>query len=102
MDLALTGRMMDATEAERSGLVARVFPQADLMKEVKAIAKIIADMPLLTAMMVKESINSAYETTLSEGIHFERRLFHSCFATDDQKEGMAAFMEKRPPKFTNS
>ena len=93
---------MDATEAERSGLVARVFPQADLMKEVKAIAKTIADMPLLTAMMVKEAINSAYETTLSEGIHFERRLFHSCFATDDQKEGMAAFMEKRPPKFTNS
>ena len=102
MDLALTGRMMDAAEAERSGLVARIFPQADLLKEVKAIAKGIADMPLLTAMMVKESINTAYETTLSEGIHFERRLFHACFATNDQKEGMAAFMEKRPAKFTNS
>ncbi len=77
MDLALTGRMMDAAEAERSGLVARIFPQADLLKEVKAIAKGIADMPLLTAMMVKESINTAYETTLSEGIHFERRLFYA-------------------------
>jgi enoyl-CoA hydratase len=102
MDLALTGRMMDAAEAERSGLVARIFPQADLLKEVKVIAKTIADMPLLTAMMVKEAINTAYETTLSEGIHFERRLFHSCFATNDQKEGMAAFIEKRPAKFTNS
>jgi enoyl-CoA hydratase len=102
MDLALTGRMMDAAEAERSGLVARIFPQAELLKEVKAIAKGIADMPLLTAMMVKESINTAYETTLSEGIHFERRLFHACFGTNDQKEGMAAFMEKRPAKFTNS
>lgn len=102
MDLALTGRMMDAVEAERSGLVARIFPQAELLKEVKAIAKAIADMPLLTAMMVKEAINTAYETTLSEGIHFERRLFHACFATHDQKEGMAAFLEKRPAKFTNS
>jgi enoyl-CoA hydratase len=102
MDLALTGRMMDAAEAERAGLVARIFPQADLLKEVKTIAKGIADMPLLTAMMVKEAINTAYETTLSEGIHFERRLFHACFATKDQKEGMAAFMEKRPAKFTNS
>jgi enoyl-CoA hydratase len=102
MDLALTGRMMDAAEAERAGLVARIFPQADLLKEVKAIAKSIADMPLLTVMMVKESINTAYETTLSEGVHFERRLFHACFATNDQKEGMAAFMEKRPAKFTNS
>jgi enoyl-CoA hydratase len=102
MDLALTGRMMDANEAERAGLVARIFPQADLLNEVSAIAKGIADMPLLTAMMVKESINAAYETTLSEGIHFERRLFHACFGTDDQKEGMAAFVEKRPAKFTNS
>jgi enoyl-CoA hydratase len=102
MDLALTGRMMDAAEAERSGLVSRIFPQADLLKEVKAIAKTIADMPLLTAMMVKEAINTAYETTLSEGIHFERRLFHACFATNDQKEGMAAFVEKRPAQFTNS
>ena len=102
MDLALTGRMMDANEAERAGLVARIFLQADLLNEVSAIAKAIADMPLLTAMMVKESINAAYETTLSEGIHFERRLFHACFGTDDQKEGMAAFVEKRPAKFTNS
>lgn len=102
MDLALTGRMMDAVEAERAGLVARIFPKADLLKEVKAIAKDIADMPLLTAMMTKEAVNTAYETTLSEGIHFERRLFHACFATNDQKEGMAAFMEKRPAKFTNS
>jgi enoyl-CoA hydratase len=102
MDMALTGRMMDAVEAERSGLVARIFPQADLLREVKAIAKTIADMPLLTTMMVKEAINTAYQTTLSEGIHFERRLFHSCFATNDQKEGMAAFLEKRPAKFTNS
>ena len=102
MDLALTGRMMDAQEAESAGLVARIFPAADLLKEVSAIAKNIADMPLLTAMMVKESINSAYETTLSEGIRFERRLFHACFGTNDQKEGMAAFVEKRPAKFTNS
>lgn len=102
MDLALTGRMMDAAEAERSGLVARIFPKADLLREVKAIAKEISEMPLLTAMMVKEAINTSYETTLSEGIHFERRLFHACFATNDQKEGMAAFIEKRPAKFTNS
>jgi len=102
MDLALTGRLMDANEAERAGLVARIFPQADLLNEVSAIAKDIADMPLLTAMMVKESINASYETTLSEGIHFERRLFHACFGTNDQKEGMAAFIEKRPAKFTNS
>ncbi len=102
MDLALTGRMMDANEAERAGLVARIFPQAELLNEVSAIAKGIADMPLLTAMMVKESINASYETTLSEGIRFERRLFHACFGTNDQKEGMAAFVEKRPAKFTNS
>jgi enoyl-CoA hydratase len=102
MDLALTGRMMDAAEAERAGLVSRIFPKADLLKEVKAIARDIADMPLLTTMMVKEAVNTAYETTLSQGIHFERRLFHACFGTNDQKEGMAAFMEKRPAKFTNS
>ncbi len=72
------------------------------MKEVKALAQGIANMPLLTTMMVKEAINAAYETTLAEGIHFERRLFHACFATKDQKEGMAAFIEKRPAKFTNS
>jgi len=102
MDLILTGRMMDAVEAERAGLVARIFPQADFLKQVKAVAHEIAGMPLLTVLMAKESINTAYETTLSEGIHLERRLFHSCFGTHDQKEGMEAFIEKRPAKFTNS
>ena len=102
MDLVLTGRMMDAVEAERAGLVARIFPQADFLKQVKAVAHEIAAMPLMVILMAKESINTAYETTLSEGIHLERRLFHSCFATHDQKEGMEAFIEKRPAKFTNS
>ena len=102
MDLCLTGRMMDAAEAERAGLVSRIFPASELLTQVGAIAKTIADMPLLTTMMVKESINAAYEMPLSEGMRFERRLFHSCFGTDDQKEGMAAFIEKRPPKFKNS
>jgi enoyl-CoA hydratase len=102
MDLCLTGRMMDAQEAERAGLVSRIFPATELLTQVGAIAKTIADMPLITTIMVKESINAAYEMPLSEGIRFERRLFHSCFGTDDQKEGMAAFMEKRPPKFKNS
>ncbi len=101
MDLCLTGRMMDATEAERSGLVARVYPAAQLMSETMAIAQTIAAMPLLTLMMVKESVNTAYETTLTEGIRFERRLFHACFGTEDQKEGMAAFLEKRPAQFKN-
>ena len=86
MDLVLTGRMMDAAEAERAGLVSRIFPQADFLKQVMAVAQEIASMPLLTIMMAKESINTAYETTLSEGIHLERRLFHSCFATHDQKK----------------
>jgi enoyl-CoA hydratase len=72
------------------------------MKEVKAVAKMISEMPLLTLMMVKESVNVAYETTLNEGLRFERRLFHACFATEDQKEGMAAFLEKRPPQFKNN
>ncbi len=101
MDLCFTGRMMDATEAERSGLVARVYPAAQLMSETMAIAQTIAAMPLLTLMMVKESVNAAYETTLAEGIRFERRLFHACFGTEDQKEGMAAFLEKRPAQFKN-
>lgn len=101
MDLCLTGRMMDAAEAERSGLVARVYPVAQLMSETMAIAQTIAAMPLLTLMMVKESVNAAYETTLTEGIRFERRLFHACFGTEDQKEGMAAFLEKRPAQFKN-
>jgi len=101
MDLCLTGRMMDAAEAERSGLVTRVYPVAQLMSETMAIAHTIAAMPLLTLMMVKESVNAAYETTLTEGIRFERRLFHACFGTEDQKEGMAAFLEKRPAQFKN-
>jgi len=101
MDLCLTGRMMDAAEAERSGLVARIYPAAQLMTETKAIAQTIAAMPLLTLMMVKESVNVAFEMSLSEGIRFERRLFHACFGTVDQKEGMAAFLEKRPAQFKN-
>lgn len=101
MDLCLTGRMMDAAEAERSGLVARVYPVVQLMTETMAIAHTIAAMPLLTLMMVKESVNAAYETTLTEGVRFERRLFHACFGTEDQKEGMAAFLEKRPAQFKN-
>lgn len=101
MDLCLTGRMMDAAEAERSGLVSRVVPVADLLEEaVKAAAK-IASLSLPMTMMAKESVNAAFETTLSQGIKFERRLFHSTFATADQKEGMAAFIEKRSPRFTN-
>src|SRR5262245_17950244 len=99
MELCLTGRMMDAAEAERVGLAARVVPLADLMTETMKIAEKIAAMPGLAVLMVKESVNRAYETTLAEGIRFERRLFHAAFATADQKEGMAAFAEKRPPAF---
>lgn len=102
MDVCLTARMMDAAEAERAGLVSRVVPADKLMEEVIAAATTIAGMSLPVAMMVKESINRAYETTLAEGIQYERRLFHSTFATDDQKEGMAAFMEKRSPTFRNN
>ena len=101
MDMCLTARMMDANEAERSGLVSRVVPSEQLMTEVMSAAKTISEMSLPILMMVKESINAAYETSLSEGIHLERRLFHSAFATEDQKEGMAAFIEKRPAKFKN-
>jgi enoyl-CoA hydratase len=101
MDLCLTGRMMNADEAERSGLVARVYPADQLMSETKAIAQTIATMPLLTLMMVKESVNAAFEMSLSDGIRFERRLFHACFGTEDQKEGMSAFLEKRPAQFKN-
>ena len=101
MDMCLTARMMDASEAERSGLVSRVVPADQLMTEVMSAAKTISEMSLPILMMVKESINAAYETSLSEGIHLERRLFHSAFATEDQKEGMAAFIEKRPAKFKN-
>jgi enoyl-CoA hydratase len=101
MDLCLTGRMMDAQEAERSGLVARVVPAASLMDEAVKAAETIAAMSLPSVMLAKESINRAFETTLAEGNRFERRVFHSLFATKDQKEGMAAFVEKRAPKFTN-
>ena len=99
MDLNLTGRMMDAAEAERSGLVARVVPAASLMDEAMKAAETIAGMSLVALMVAKESVNRAFETTLSEGIRFERRTFHALFATHDQKEGMAAFVEKRPVKF---
>ena len=99
MDLCLTARMMDAAEAERAGLVARVVPADKLMAEAMAVAEKIASYSLPVAMMVKEAVNRAYESTLAEGVHFERRLFHAAFALDDQKEGMAAFVEKRKPKF---
>jgi enoyl-CoA hydratase len=101
MDLCLTGRFMDAAEAERSGLVARVVPLADLMAEAMKACETIAAKSLPIAMMTKESVNRAYETTLAEGIRFERRVFHAMFATADQKEGMAAFVEKRKPSFRN-
>src|SRR5215813_10452168 len=101
MEMCLTGRMMDAAEAERSGLVARVVPLAQLMDEAVKLAERIAGMSAPVVMMVKEAVNRAYETTLAEGIRFERRLFHASFATEDQKEGMAAFVEKRPPNFRN-
>ncbi len=100
MDLCLTGRMMDAEEAERAGLVARVVPADKLVEEALAVAGKIASLSGPAVMMAKEAVNRAYETTLSEGILFERRLFHSTFATQDQKEGMAAFAEKRPPKWS--
>jgi enoyl-CoA hydratase len=101
MDLCLTGRMMDAAEAERAGLVSRIVPAAELLSEALKVAERIAAMSRPVAMMVKESVNRAYETTLAEGVRFERRLFHSTFATADQKEGMAAFIEKRKPAFRN-
>jgi enoyl-CoA hydratase len=99
MDLCLTGRLMDAAEAERAGLVSRVVAADRLLDEAMAAATQIAEFSLPAVMMVKEAINRAYETTLAEGMLFERRLFHSLFATEDQKEGMAAFLEKRPPVF---
>ncbi len=102
MDLALTARMMDAQEAERAGLVSRIVPAEKLMEEAMAAAVTITEMPRQVAMMVKDSVNRAYETTLSEGMKYERALFYSCFATEDQKEGMKAFLEKRPAVFKNA
>ncbi len=99
MDLCLTARMMDAQEAERAGLVSRVVPDGKLLEEAMAVAEKIASYSLPVVMMVKEAVNRAYESTLAEGVHFERRLFHAAFALDDQKEGMAAFVAKRKPKF---
>ena len=101
MEMILTGRMMDAEEAERSGLVSRIVPAADLIDEAVKTAAKIASMSLPATMLAKEAVNRAYETTLAEGVRFERRLFHSTFATEDQKEGMAAFVEKRKPVFKN-
>jgi enoyl-CoA hydratase len=101
MDICLTARMMDAQEAERAGLVSRVVPLEKLMEEALAVADKIANYSLPVVMMIKESINRAYESTLAEGVLFERRLFHSQFALADQKEGMAAFLEKRKPTFKN-
>jgi enoyl-CoA hydratase len=101
MDLCLTGRMMDAAEAERAGLVSRIVPADKLLPEAIAVAERIAELSVPIAMMVKESVNRAFETTLAEGVRFERRLFHSTFATEDQKEGMAAFIDKRKPAFRN-
>ncbi len=102
MDLVLTARMMDAAEAERAGLVSRVVPNDKLLEEAMAAANAIAGYSLPAVMMAKEAINRAYEAPLAEGMLYERRLFHSLFATDDQKEGMAAFVEKRAPNFRHS
>jgi enoyl-CoA hydratase len=99
MDLILTGRMMDAQEAERSGLVARIVPLQSLLEEALKVAETIAAMSLPSVLAAKEAVNRAFETSLAEGVRFERRVFHALFATHDQKEGMAAFIEKRPPRF---
>jgi enoyl-CoA hydratase len=101
MDMILTGRMMDAAEAERSGLVARVVPAVSLMEEAMKVADTIANMSLPSVMAGKEAVNAAFETSLAEGTRFERRIFHSLFATQDQKEGMKAFVEKRKPDWKN-
>ena len=101
MEMCLTGRMMDAQEAERCGLVSRIVPAAELLEDAVKTAAKIARMSQPVAMMAKESVNRAFETTLAEGIRFERRIFHSTFATEDQKEGMSAFVDKRQPSFRN-
>ena len=101
MDLCLTGRVMDAAEAERSGLVSRVVAADKLQQEALSVAETIASYSLPIAMLIKESVNRAFESSLNEGLQFERHIFHSAFSLDDQKEGMAAFLEKRPAKFTN-
>jgi enoyl-CoA hydratase len=101
MEMCLTGRMMDAAEAERSGLVSRVVPASELLEEAIKVGERIASMSRPMVMLAKEAVNRSYETTLSEGILFERRLFHATFASEDQKEGMAAFVEKRQPDFAN-
>jgi enoyl-CoA hydratase len=101
MEMVLTGRMMDAAEAERSGLVSRIVPAASLLEEALKTAAAIAALSAPAVYAAKESVNRAYETTLVEGVRFERRIFHSLFATEDQKEGMRAFVEKRPPAFKN-
>lgn len=101
MEMVLTGRMMDAAEAERAGLVSRVVPAERLLEDAIETATAIAGMSIPVAIMAKESVNRAFESSLHEGILFERRVFHTCFATEDQKEGMAAFVEKRKPIFKN-
>jgi len=101
MEMCLTGRMMDAAEAERSGLVSRVVPAAELVDEAIKVAAKIAGLSRPVVMLAKESVNRAYETTLAEGVQFERRVFHSTFAIEDRKEGMTAFAEKRKPAFKN-
>jgi len=101
MEMCLTGRMMDAQEAERAGLVSRVVPFESLIDEAMRVAEFIASMSLPIAMQIKDCINTAQASTLAEGVKFERRNFHAAFATQDQKEGMAAFVEKRPPQFKN-
>ncbi|HWV79946.1 MAG TPA: enoyl-CoA hydratase-related protein, partial [Hyphomicrobiaceae bacterium] len=102
MDMCLTGRMMDADEANKCGLVSRVVPADKLLEETMKVADVIAGKSTVIAMMTKESVNRAFETTLAEGIRFERRVFHAMFATEDQKEGMTAFVEKRKPNFKNA
>ena len=101
MEMILTGRTMGAEEAERAGLVSRVVPTESVLEEAMAVGVTIGSMSLPIAMMAKEAVNASYETMLENGIRFERRVFHATFATQDQKEGMSAFVEKRDPKFTN-